>query len=37
MPFIVATVIMEGYGGNLHNKTGTYLHASGEEYMQYAA
>ena len=32
MPFIVATIIMEG---RLHNNTGTCLHVSGEEYMQY--
>ena len=37
MPFIVVTIIMEGHGGSLHNNTGTCLHASGEEYMQYAA
>ena len=37
MPFIVATIIMVGHGlwGSLHNNTGTCLHASGEEYMQY--
>ena len=37
MPFIVATIIMEGHGRSLHNNTETCLHASGEEYMQYAA